>query len=31
MDWYKTGLVVDDIGALEKHVYDADLIINCVL
>lgn len=31
MDWYKTALVVDDVSALEKHLYDADLIVNCVL
>ncbi len=31
MDWYKEKLLVDDIGALEKYVYEADLILNCVL
>lgn len=31
MDWYKSGLFVDDISALERHLYDTDLILNCVL
>jgi alanine dehydrogenase len=31
MDWYKTDIVVDDIAAIEEHIYDADMIINCVL
>ena len=31
MDWSKEQLVVDDVNALEKHMYDADMIINCVL
>lgn len=31
MDWYKTDIVVDDISTLEEHIYDADMIINCVL
>lgn len=31
MDWYKTDIVVDDISALGEHIYDADMIINCVL
>ena len=32
MDWYKeASLVVDDVSALENYVYDADLVLNCVL
>lgn len=31
MDWYREQIVVDDISALEKHVYEADMIVNCVL
>lgn len=31
MDWYKENFIVDDISALENHLYDADLILNCVL
>lgn len=31
MDWYNTDVVVDDVCELEKYIYDADMIINCVL
>lgn len=31
MDWYRHPLTVDDVGALEQYLYDADLILNCVL
>ncbi len=31
MDWYQQPFVVDDIASLENHIYDADLVLNCVL
>jgi len=31
MDWYKHDVIVDGVSALEEHIYDADMIINCVL
>lgn len=31
LDWYKTGLRVDDISSLQQHLEDTDLILNCVL
>ena len=31
MDWHKERLVVDDIANLEKYIYTADVIYNCVL
>ena len=31
MDWYKENLIIDDVSALEQHLYSADLILNCVL
>ncbi|WP_461210984.1 alanine dehydrogenase [Desulfocurvus sp. DL9XJH121] len=31
MDYYNRDVVVDDISALENYLYDADMIVNCVL
>ena len=31
MDYYNRDVVVDDVSALEEHLYDADMVINCVL
>lgn len=31
MDYYDKNVVVDDVSALESYVYDADMVVNCVL